>query len=86
MVAIQIRDVPDDVRDTLAELASDRGQSMQAYLLTLVTEQARRADHRAVLERFVGRSDGSQLAVSDVVTALDAARAERDGHLGAAVT
>jgi len=40
-VALQIRDVPDDIRDLLAEQARTRGQSMQAYLLALVTREAR---------------------------------------------
>lgn len=40
-VALQIRDVPDEVRDLLAEQAHRRGQSMQAYLLDVVTREAR---------------------------------------------
>lgn len=40
-VAIQIRDVPEGIRDALAEAAAARGQSMQAYLLEMVTDQAR---------------------------------------------
>lgn len=40
-VALQIRDVPDDIRDLLAEQASARGQSMQAYLLEVVVREAR---------------------------------------------
>ena len=40
-VALQVRDVPEEVRDALAEAAAARGQSMQAYLLDLVVEEAR---------------------------------------------
>lgn len=40
-VALQIRDVPDDIRDLLAEQARSRGQSLQAYLLDVVTREAR---------------------------------------------
>ena len=36
-VSLQIRDVPEVVRDGLAQRARQRGQSMQAYLLELVT-------------------------------------------------
>ena len=32
MVALQIRDVPEELRDRLSELASQRGQSLQQYL------------------------------------------------------
>lgn len=39
-VALQIRDVPDDIRDLLAEQAASRGQSMQAYLLDIVVREA----------------------------------------------
>jgi plasmid stability protein len=40
-VALQIRDVPEEVRDALAQAAAARGQSMQSYLLDLVAEEAR---------------------------------------------
>lgn len=81
MVALQIRDVPDDVRDVLAEQAAARGQSLQAFLLTLVTEEARRARNIVLLQRFGARSDGIESATGDVVAALRAARAEREDEL-----
>lgn len=40
-VALQIRDVPDDIRDLLAAQAASRGQSMQAYLLDVISREAR---------------------------------------------
>ena len=78
MVALQIRDVPDDIRQTLAEQAAARGQSLQAFLLALVTNEARRSTNLAVLERFGARQDGSQLSTAQVTEALDQARAERE--------
>lgn len=39
-VALQIRDVPESVRDTLADAAKRRGQSLQAYLLAVVEREA----------------------------------------------
>lgn len=42
-VALQIRDVPEETRDALASMAAARGQSMQAYLLNLVTDEVRLA-------------------------------------------
>ena len=78
MVALQIRDVPEDVRRTLAERARARGQSLQAFLLSLVEDEARRSANLALLDRFVGREDGSRLSVSVATDALDRARAERD--------
>ena len=81
MVALQIRDVPDDVRDTLAELARVRGQSLQAFLLSIVVNEARRSANAALLERFSERSDGSRLESAEIVTALEEARSERDAQL-----
>lgn len=40
-VAIQVRDVPEDVRDVLAARAARQGRSMQAYLLQLLEREAR---------------------------------------------
>lgn len=82
MVALQIRDVPDDVRESLADLAAARGQSMQAFLLALVTDEARRSTNLALLDRFEDRRDGSQLTASDIVHVVDHERAEREAHLG----
>jgi plasmid stability protein len=81
MVALQIRDVPDDVRQTLAERARARGQSLQAFLLSLVEDEARRSANLALLNRFVGREDGSRLSAAEAADALDRARAERDVQL-----
>lgn len=77
MVALQIRDVPDEIRQTLADRAAARGQSLQSFLLTLVTDEARRSSNLAMLERFGGRQDGSQLSTTQATEALDQARADR---------
>lgn len=84
MVALQIRDVPDEVRRTLAERAAARGQSLQSFLLTLVTDEAHRSTNLALLEGFAGRQDGSQLSAVQVTEALDRARAERQTHASGA--
>ncbi len=81
MVALQIHDVPEEVRRTLAERAHSRGQSLQAFLLGVVTDEARRSANLALLGRFDGRHDGNRLATFNAVEALDEARAERDEHL-----
>jgi plasmid stability protein len=82
MVALQIRDVPDDVRDTLMERARSQGQSLQAFLLSLVEAEARRSRNRAVLARFESRSDGSRVSVAETADELRTLRAERDQTLG----
>ncbi|MGH3785686.1 MAG: FitA-like ribbon-helix-helix domain-containing protein [Pseudonocardiaceae bacterium] len=81
MVALQIRDVPEDVRQVLAQRARARGQSLQAFLLWLVEQEARRSRNLSLLVRFANRSDGSQLSVAEVTDVLDQARAERDATL-----
>lgn len=81
MVALQIRDVPDDVRDVLAERARSRGQSLQGFLLSLVETEARRARNLGLLDRFDARDDGSRVTAEDIVETLAQVRAERDAQL-----
>lgn len=50
-VALQIRDVPDALRDIIAERAAQRGQSMQAYLLDMIRREGRLARNAQVFER-----------------------------------
>lgn len=80
---MQIRDVPEDVRQTLAKRARERGQSLQSFLLNLVVDEARRSRNPALLEQFDGRHDGTSLGIDDAVSAVDDARAERDAELDA---
>jgi hypothetical protein len=74
-VALQIRDVPEEVRDALAGAAAARGQSMQAYLLNLVTEEARVA---RVASTFADLAPHRIVIPSD----LDAAAIIRQGRDG----
>jgi predicted transcriptional regulator len=82
MVALQIRDVPEELRDRLSELAGQRGQSLQAYLFDVISDEARRQDNLAVLSRFAKGSHGTRLTPDDIGSALQAGRAERDAELG----
>ena len=50
-VALQIRGVPEEVRDALADQAAKKGQSLQALLLALVTQQAKAASNADMFER-----------------------------------
>lgn len=81
MVALQIRHVDEDVRDALATRARARGQSLQAYLLQMVQDDARRSTNLAVLERFRGRHDGASLPAGAAAEELRALRAEREASL-----
>ncbi len=82
MVALQIRDVPDDVRDILTERARATGRSLQGYLLDLVKSEAERANNLAVLRAFEGRTDGASGSMDETVRELDAARGVRETELG----
>jgi antitoxin FitA len=82
MVALQIRGVPEELRDRLSELAGQRGQSLQAYLFDVISDEARRQDNLAVLDRFGKGAYGSRLGPADINAALHRARAERDAELG----
>jgi len=82
MVALQIRDVPEDVRDTLAAQARARGQSLQGYLLALITEEARRSRNAALLSRFARRADGERSQPGETAAELASARADRDEAVG----
>jgi len=77
MVALQIREVPDDVRDALADRAKQRGQSLQAYLLELVETEARRAHNTDVLSRFARRTDGVATRPGELAATVEAERAHR---------
>lgn len=82
MVALQIRDVPEEVRDRLAALARERGQSLQAYLLDIVSDEVRRKDNLAALHRPAGRTPAARLSGEDVFETLRSARRARDAELG----
>ena len=79
MVALQIRDVPESVRDALAAQARARGLSLQGLLLELITTEARRAQNLAVLTRARRRAGGHEARPGEVVAELDDIRRERPG-------
>ncbi|MFT4219833.1 MAG: hypothetical protein QM611_04880 [Microbacterium sp.] len=56
MVALQIRGVPESIRDDLSRAARQRGLSLQAYLLELVEGEARRARRASWLDEARSRS------------------------------
>lgn len=79
MVALQIRDVPDEVRDALVERAREAGQSLQGFLLGLVVREASFNQNRAIIADLASWTTGTGVTPDDALSALDAARAERPG-------
>lgn len=65
MTNIQVKNVPDDVHQVLRARAAAAGQSLQEYLLTRLTSEARRPTVDDVLNRAGQRTGGSMpLAVT----------------------
>lgn len=77
---MQIRDVPDDIRDALVEQARARGQSLQAFLLDLMRTQARRPANAALLAKFGGRSDGARSLPGETAALIEEERERRDAR------
>ncbi|MBC7677645.1 MAG: hypothetical protein H7233_01440, partial [Pseudorhodobacter sp.] len=76
MVALTIRNVPDEVRDELAARAARSGRSLQEYLAAALTEMASRPTVEDVLGRARERVSrtSSRVAVDDILDARDADR------------
>lgn len=75
MVAIQVRDVPDDVREALIATAHARGESLQAYLQEVLAREARIARNRAFLDEYAPIRPPQTI---DTVDLIAAARDEQD--------
>jgi len=80
MPLIQIRDVPEAVRDELARKAAAAGQSMQAYLLAELTKLAEQPTMAEIVRRAQGRAKatGSTVTMDDAVAVVRAARDRQD--------
>ncbi len=76
MVALTIRNVPDEVRDELAARAARSGRSLQEYLAAALTDLASRPSVEDVLVRARQRvvRIGSSVPVEDILLARDADR------------
>jgi len=74
-VALQIRDVPEETRDALASLAASRGQSMQAYLLNLVTDEVRMVRNAQIFDDLAPY----RVVIPSDVDVNDIVREGRDG-------
>jgi plasmid stability protein len=76
---LTIRDVPDDVKAALTLEARERGQSLQAYLLAVLKQQAAFSRNRQLLveiERDLAQGGGAGEDAPDAADVLAAARRE----------
>lgn len=76
MPSVQIKHVPEDVHRELRRRAAAAGQSLQEYLLAMLTQTARSESLETVLERASQRSGGS-LPFSFAAKALREGRERR---------
>jgi hypothetical protein len=86
MVAIQVRDVPEEIRDELARAARTRGVSLQTYLREVLEREARSARNREFLRTWTpvrGTGTGDR---ADIAALIAADRGEREQHLLDVVT
>ncbi len=76
-VAITIRNVPDELKNTLAAKAARAGKSMQAFLLCELGEVARRKTVDEWIEETRARVNGSgvQISAEEIVRSI---REDRD--------
>ncbi len=76
-ITVTVRDVPEDVRDTLAQYARQQGQSLQAFLLAVLTRQSRYARNQQVLAAVEDELAASADAGPDAPAAADVLAAVR---------
>jgi hypothetical protein len=76
VVALQIRDVPEHVRDAIAQRAARQGQSMQAYLLALVQREARLLRNAEAFDRTIA----SRIVIPEGLTPEQIIREIRDSE------
>ncbi len=74
--SIQVKDVPDEVHAVLRRRAAAAGQSLQEYLLALLSDQAQTPTLTEVFER-VGHRTGGRLGLTEAVEAVRADRNDR---------
>lgn len=76
MVAITVRNVPEGVRDELAQRAARSGRSLQEYLAVQLTEMASQPAMEDVIARARARAraTGRSLSPDSIVADRDAER------------
>jgi plasmid stability protein len=73
MATLYLRNVPDDVSDRLATLATREGMSVSAFAVRELASASKRADNEALLSELPDLSVSAKAVVAD----LEAGRASR---------
>lgn len=77
MRTLYLRNVPDDVAERLERLAVQESMSVNAFAVRQLSQIARRADNRAILEALPDLG----LPAGSAVSMIDEARREREEEL-----
>lgn len=75
---MQVRNVPEETRRTLKARAAARGESLNSYVLDVLTRDVARPTVSEVLERAAARSEQTSISSADLVRE---ARVERGEEL-----
>jgi hypothetical protein len=78
MAVLTIRDVPEDVRVALVESARERGQSLQAFLLALLRQEAAFSRNRQIIEEIERELTANGGVDADAANAADYLAQARD--------
>lgn len=79
MSTIQVKDVPDDVAETLRRRAAAAGQSLQAYMrhhLIEIARQRTKAEYVRIIEEQLAASAAPGATAESIDEVLRAARGE----------
>ena len=78
MATIQIRDIPDDVHESLQRRAQQAGQSLQSFMRQWVVDRTRSEDRRAAVltgwEETLNAHGGAGMTIEGILEARDAER------------
>jgi hypothetical protein len=75
MPSMQIKNVPPDVHKTMQRRAEEAGQSLQAYMLAQLTEQASKPTLKEIFDRISGERRGGRVSLDYAAKVI---REERD--------
>lgn len=81
MVAIQVRDVPESVRDDLARAARERGQSLQVFLREVLDTEARKSRNREFLRSMTPIPAAGDVSPDTIAGLIREGRDERDARI-----
>lgn len=81
-MTLTVRDVPEEVRDALAGVARRRGQSLQSYLLSVLSQQAAFSRNAQLLSEVADDLAGGGGAQADAPDAAELLAQDRPAQTG----